>query len=238
MRGHSTAVADLAVAAAQLLRIPPADRQTLRRAALLHSVGRVGVTVTIWNKPGPLGDPEWSKVRSHTLLTERTLRGSAVFEAEADLASLAQERLDGTGYHRRLPPAALSVAARILGAASVFHALCSSRPYRQAVSKARAADLLRAEVEAGRLCGNAAEAVVAAAGEVPRISVSAPRGLTEREVEVLGLIARGLTNKQIAQELGVATKTAGNHVQNVLGKIGVSTRAAAAMFAMRAGLVS
>ena len=63
-------------------------------------------------------------------------------------------------------------------------------------------------------------------------------GPTEREVEVLGLMARGLTNKQIATELGIANKTAGNHVQNVLRKIGVSTRAAAAMFAMEAGLVA
>lgn len=236
-RGRSTAIAELAVAAATLLRIPPSDRETLRRAALLHSVGRVGVTVTIWDKAGALDDAEWAKVRTYTLLTERILSGSEIFVAEADLAALAQERLDGSGYHRRLPPTALTVLARVLAAATVFHALCSNRPYRPAESKARAAEILRAEVEAGRICGNATEAVIAAAGELPRHTISAPCGLTEREVEVLGLIAFGLTNKQIAQELGIATKTAGNHVQNVLGKIGVSQRAAAAMFAMRAGLV-
>ena len=236
-RGHSSSVAALATAAATLLRVPPAQREVLRRAALLHNVGRVGVSVSIWNKPGPLDDAEWSEVRLHTLSTERVLRGCVVFGDEAELACLAQERLDGSGYHRRLPPAALSMSARILAAADVFHALCSTRPHRAGVSPSRAAELLRSEVEAGRLAGDAAEAVIAAAGERPRSAVSAPCGLTEREVEVLGLIATGKTNKEIADALGIARKTAGNHVQNVLGKVGVSTRAAAAMFAMRAGLV-
>ena len=236
-RGHCTSVAALAVGAAALLRVAPAQREVLRRAALLHNVGRVGISVSIWDKPGPLDDAEMAEVRRHTIETERVLRSSVVFGEEAELAALAQERLDGSGYHRRLPPAALSISARILAAADVFHALCSTRPHRAAVSSSRAAELLRGEVEAGRLAGDVAEAVIAAAGERPRTTVSAPRGLTEREVEVLGLIATGKTNKQIAEALGIARKTAGNHVQNVLQKVGVSTRAAAAMFAMRAGLV-
>ena len=237
-RGRSPAIANLATAAAQMLRMPLADRELLGRAALLHATGRVGISVTVWDKPGPLDDAEWAQVRTYTLLTERVLRGSEVLASEAELATLIQERLDGTGYHRRLPPVALSVSARVLAAATVFHSLSTPRPDRPAVSKSQAAEMLRGEVEAGRLCGNATEAVIAAAGELPKISVTAPRGLTEREVEVLGLIARGLTNRQIADALGIAHKTAGNHVQNVLGKIGVSTRAAAAMFAMRSGLVS
>lgn len=236
-RGHCKSVTSLAVGAATLLRVPPAEREVLRRAALLHNVGRVGVTISIWDKPGPLDDAEWTEVRLHTMSTERVLRGSVVFGAEAELASLAHERLDGSGYHRRLPPAALSMSARILAAADVFCALCSTRPHRAAVSPSRAAEVVRGEVEAGRLAGDAVEAVIAAAGQRPRTAVAAPRGLTEREVEVLGLIANGKTNKEIAAALGIASKTAGNHVQNVLGKVGVSTRAAAAMFAMRAGLV-
>lgn len=237
-RGSSRAVAALAVRAASMLRVPADQRDVLRRAALLHAVGRVGITVRIWTKPGPLHDAEWVQVRRHTLLTERVLRNSPFLAEEAELACVVQERLDGSGYHRRLPPAALTVVARVLAAADVFHALCSTRPHRDSLSPARAAEVLRSEVKAGRIAGDAAEAVIAAAGERPRFAVAAPRGLTEREVEVLRLMARGLTNKQIAEALGIARKTAGNHVQNVLGKVGVSTRAAAAMFAMQAGLVS
>ena len=98
--------------------------------------------------------------------------------------------------------------------------------------------MLREEAEAGRLDGQAVEAVLAAAGERPAVRAQAPAGLTEREVEVLRLLARGLTNKQIASALDIAVKTAGNHVQSTLGKVGVRTRAAAAVFAMRHGLAS
>ena len=236
-RGDSTAIADLAVGASKLLRVPAAQRETLRRAALLHAVGRVGISVRIWEKRAPLDDAEWSKVRTHTLLTERVLHGTVLPADVVELASLSQERLDGRGYHRRLPPVALPVLARVLACASVFHALRASRPHRPARTPTEASALLRSEVERGRLCGNAAEAVIAASGERPRVAVVAPHGLTEREVEVLGLVAHGLTNKQIAAELGIRPKTAGNHVQNLFGKIGVSTRAAAAMYAMKVGLV-
>jgi len=237
-RGHSRGVAELAVRAAALVRVPSELRATLRRAALLHDVGRVVVTASIWDKAGPLSDAETDRVRLHTLMTERILSAAPVLAEEAELAALAHERLDGRGYHRRLPAVGLTVAARVLAAADVYQALTSARPHRAALPAARAVAVLRDEASAGRLDGETVEAVLAAAGERPAPQPRAPAGLTEREIEVLRLVARGLTNKQVATELRIAVKTAGNHVQSTLGKIGVRTRSAAAMFAMRNGLVS
>jgi DNA-binding NarL/FixJ family response regulator len=100
-----------------------------------------------------------------------------------------------------------------------------------------AAAELTAGVRRGRLDAEAVEAVLAAAGHrVPRRR-EGPEGLTRREVEVLRLLARGLSNKQIAQRLVISPKTVGNHVEHIYAKIGVSTRAHASLFAMRHGLL-
>ena len=109
------------------------------------------------------------------------------------------------------------------------------RPHRSALSAEEAATILGEEARAGRLDADAVAAVLESAGQrVPRIE--RPAGLTEREAEVVGLLARGLQTKQIARTLGVSVKTADHHIQNAYGKIGVSTRAAAALFAMEHGL--
>jgi len=109
------------------------------------------------------------------------------------------------------------------------------RPHRQALTAERAAETLSREARAGRLDGEAVSAVLEAAGHrAPRIP--RPAGLTEREAEVIGLLARGMQTKQIARALGISTKTADRHVQNAYAKMGVSTRAAAALFAMQHGL--
>jgi DNA-binding NarL/FixJ family response regulator len=111
------------------------------------------------------------------------------------------------------------------------------RPYRPARPAQEAAAQLRAEVRAGRLDGAAADAVLQAAGHrLPRRR-EALAGLTAREVEVLILLARGLSNRQIAERLVITPKTAGNHVEHIYAKIGASSRAAAAMFAVRHGLL-
>ncbi|MGH9178044.1 MAG: HD domain-containing phosphohydrolase, partial [Acidimicrobiales bacterium] len=158
----------------------------------------------------------------------------------ADLASVAtlhHERLDGSGYHRSSTVAGLAPPARLLAAADVYHAMTEPRPHRAPLSDAEAAEALAAEARAGRLDPDAVAAVLDAAGHaVPR--VERPAGLTEREAEVVGLLARGLQTKQVARQLGISFKTADRHVQNAYRKIGVSTRAAAAVFAMEHGLVA
>ena len=109
-----------------------------------------------------------------------------------------------------------------------------ARPHRPAATPAQISDAIRAEVDAGRLDRTAGDAVLAAAGQpaVPSRRAVWPAGLSDREVEVLRLIARGRTNKEMAASLCLSPKTVGRHVENIYAKIGVTSRAAAAVFAM------
>jgi DNA-binding NarL/FixJ family response regulator len=124
----------------------------------------------------------------------------------------------------------------VLAAADAYHAMTEPRPHRQALSPERAAETLSRDAQVGQLDADAVAAVLEAVGhQAPRIE--RPAGLTEREAEVVGLLARGMQTKQVARALGISAKTADRHVQNAYAKIGISTRAAAAMFAMQHGLV-
>jgi HD-GYP domain-containing protein (c-di-GMP phosphodiesterase class II) len=235
--GHSAGVAELAAAAGEQCRLEPAELVTVGRAALVHDVGRVAVPARIWQKPGPLTADEWEHVRLHAYHTERVLSRSSFLAALAPVASSHHERLDGSGYHRGMIAATLSFSARLLAAADAYHAMTEPRPHRAALSAEQAATILGEEARAGRLDADAVAAVVESAGQrVPRIE--RPAGLTAREAEVVGLLARGLQTKQIAGVLGISVKTADHHVQNAYGKIGVSTRAAATLFAMEHGLAA
>lgn len=237
-RGHSSGVARLAAAAARRCRLPEEDALFAYRAGMLHDLGRVGVSARIWEKPGPLMDDEWEQVRLHPYLTERVLSRSAAFAPLATLAALHHERLDGSGYHRGLPASMLPPAARILGAADAYHAMTEPRPHRPALPPEKAADELRGEVRAGRLDGEAVNAVLAAAGHrVRQARREWPAGLSKREVEVLRLVARGLSNREMARQLFISEGTIHHHVQHIYHKIGVSTRAAAALFAMQHDLL-
>jgi HD-GYP domain-containing protein (c-di-GMP phosphodiesterase class II) len=239
-RGHSAAVAALVTAAADRAGLPAAERTALIRAAHLHDLGRAGVFQRIWDKEGPLTEAEWERVRMHTYYTERILARLPALGPVSAIAALAHERLDGTGYHRRLPSSAVPLAARLLAAADAYHAMIETRPHRPALEPARAAEELQKEAAAGRFDREAVATVLAAAGHqlAPLRAAGYPAGLSEREVEVLRVLARGKTNKEIASALDISVKTAGNHVQHIFEKIGVTTRAAATMFAMQNDLVS
>jgi HD-GYP domain-containing protein (c-di-GMP phosphodiesterase class II) len=233
--GHSAGVAGLAMAAAQLCRLETADLVQLRRGALVHDVGRVAVPVRVWQKAAPLTPDDWERVRLHAYHSERVLARSQFLAAVAPVASFHHERLDGSGYHRGTTAAEITPPARLLAAADASHAMTEPRPHRAALSPGQAAEALGNEAGAGRLDPDAVAAVLEVAGQrVPRFE--RPAGLTEREAEVIALLARGLQTKQVARRLGISVKTADHHVQNAYAKIGVSTRAAAALFAMQHGL--
>jgi DNA-binding NarL/FixJ family response regulator len=131
----------------------------------------------------------------------------------------------------------LPLAARVLATADVYVALTQERPHRAASEPAAAAEDLRAEGRRGRLDADAVESVLGAAGHAARRRRPWPAELTEREVEVLRLVARGLSNQEIARRLVISPRTAEHHVQHVYGKIGVSSRAGAALFAMEHALL-
>jgi HD-GYP domain-containing protein (c-di-GMP phosphodiesterase class II) len=237
--GHSAGVAALAASAARRYGLPQVDIDALRRAGLLHDIGRVGISAGIWGKPGPLSEREWERVRMHPYYTERVLARPGVLGRLGALAALHHERLDGSGYYRGLPASMLSPSARILAAADVYHAMTEPRPHRPALGPEKAAEQLRHEVRAGRLDSEATDSVLAAAGhQVCTTRRELVAGLSQREIEVLRLIARGYTKKQIADLLIISQKTVDNHVQHIYNKIGVSTRAGATLFATQHDLLA
>ena len=235
--GHSAGVAELATAAGRQCGLDEAARLALQRAALVHDVGRVAISTRVWGKTEPLTADEREQIRLHAYHTERVLHHSPFLAAFMPVSTAHHERLDGTGYHRGAGGLTLAPSMRLLAAADAYHAMTEPRPHRSSLSPAQAANELAREVDAGRLDAVAVAAVLQAAGQrVPRLE--RPAGLTEREVVVVAMLARGLQTKQIARALGISPKTADHHIQNAYAKIGVSTRPAATLFAMEHGLLA
>lgn len=235
--GHSRGVAALAAEAARLTGLPEADVADVRRAGFVHDLGRSGIPASIWDKPGPLNGPEWERVRLHAYYTERMLSRPPALARLGALASCHHERVDGSGYHRGLSGPVLTAGARILACADTFHAMTEPRAHRPALTPREAASELRAGVRAGRFGEEAADAVLAAAGQRAGKRRAGPAGLTPREVEVLTLLARGASNRQMARTLGISPKTVATHVERIYTKIDVQTRSTATLFAMRHGLL-
>ena len=237
LAGHSAAVGDLAGAAAEICGFRSADVAAVRRAGFVHDVGRTAVSSRIWNKPGPLTTDEREKARLHPYHTERVLSRSAFLADIGSVAMAHHERLNGSGYHRGLDSSSLSPSARLLAAADAFQCKLEPRPYRGAMSPAQAIEVLAAKARAGAYDAATVTALAEAAGQ-PSPTVEHPAGLTEREVRVVGLLARGLQTKQIARELDISPKTVDRHIQNSYRKMSVSSRAAATLFAAEHGLVA
>jgi HD-GYP domain-containing protein (c-di-GMP phosphodiesterase class II) len=235
--GHARAVADLAAQAGMELGGSEGTVRTLRRAGLVHGLGRLGISNSIWDKRGPLGAGEWERVRIHPYLTERMLCQSQALAPLGAIAVQHRELLDGSGYPRGLSGPAITRPARILGAADAYQAMREPRPHRPPRSADEAAAALRADVKAGRRDAEAVEAVLGAAGHRVARRREGPGGLTPREVEVLRLLALGLSNKETARRLVISPKTVANHVEHIYAKIGASTRATASLFAMQHGLL-
>jgi HD-GYP domain-containing protein (c-di-GMP phosphodiesterase class II) len=236
--GHSRGVAALAATAAATVGLPSNDVVLVRRAGLVHDVGTIGVSSGILDKPGRLTAAERERVRTHPYLTARTFSKPAALGAIGQLAALHHERMDGSGYPSGLTADALPMTARVIAAADVYHALLEPRPHRGALPREQARQVLTDEVTAGRLDADAVRAVLDAAGHRVRRRTERPAGLTAREVEVLVLLARGRTKQQIAQELSISAKTVNTHAEHIYGKLGVTSRGAAALFAMRHGLMT
>jgi HD-GYP domain-containing protein (c-di-GMP phosphodiesterase class II)/DNA-binding CsgD family transcriptional regulator len=236
--GHSRAVAALAAEAAGHYGMDAGDATRLRRAALVHDLGRLGVPNSIWDKPGPLGPAERERARMHVYLTERMLSSSDALAPLAAIAGQHHERLDGSGYPRGLTGGDITPAGRLLAAADSYHARLEPRPHRPAQPADQAAAELREDVRAGRIDSDAARAVLAAAGHRSGKRREWPAGLTDREVDVLRLLARGMSNKEIAAELFISPKTVSAHLEHIYAKLGVGNRALASLFAARHGLIS
>ncbi len=140
--GHSSGVAVLAMNAARRCGVDVADLATIRRAALVHDIGRVGVPARIWQQPGPLTPDDWEKVRLHPYQTERVLHRSPFLAELAGIAGTHHERCDGSGYHRGTGAAGLTPLARLLAAADAYQTKIEPRPHRVALLPEQAAETL------------------------------------------------------------------------------------------------
>jgi HD-GYP domain-containing protein (c-di-GMP phosphodiesterase class II) len=236
--GHSPAVAMFAEAAARGLGLSTAEARMLRAAGLLHDLGRAGVPVALWDKAGPLSPEERERVERHPALTELLLARSSSLSQLGALAALHHERLDGTGY-RGVTAASLSVAARVLAVADMYQSKLEPRAYRRALTAEQAAAAVRDQVKGGRLDGEIVKAVLDAAGHPePEVFATLPAGLTRREVEVLRLVVRGMSNREIAEALTLSQKTVSHHLESIYAKIDVSTRVGATLFAIEHALTT
>lgn len=238
MLGHSRGVAQLAASAAATVGLPNDDVVLVRRAGLVHDVGAIGVSAGILDKRERLTATERERVRTHPYLTARTFSKPAALAAIGQLAGLHHERMDGSGYPAGLRADGLPMTARVLAAADVYHALLEPRPHRSALEPNAAQRVLNQEVTDGRLDGDAVRAVLDAAGHRVRGATAHAGGLSGREVEVLVLFCRGRSKAQIAKELTISAKTVSSHLEHIYAKLGVRSRGAAAMFAMRHGLIA
>jgi HD-GYP domain-containing protein (c-di-GMP phosphodiesterase class II) len=236
--GHSTGVARLAESGARTLGLPEPDATSIRRAGYLHDLGRMGVPIAVWNATDGWLAADRERAMRHPSLTELVLARSTTLGLLGTLAGLHHERLDGSGY-RAVPGSFQPVAAQVLAAADLYRTKMEPRPHRTALTGPAAVETLRHEVRAGRLDPEVVAAVAAAAGHVPHGATqpSLPVGLSERELEVLRLLVRGLSNREMAATLFISPKTVDHHVQHIYDKIGVSTRVGATLFALRHGLV-
>jgi DNA-binding CsgD family transcriptional regulator len=194
------------------------------------------VSSAVWDRPGPLGPGDWERVRLHGYWTDRILQRCPSLAAMAPIAAGHHERCDGSGYHRAVRGADLPFPARLLAVADVFAALTEDRPHRRGLPLEDAVRMLTAEAAAGRLDRDACAATIEGTG-LPRPRTAWPCELTDREVAVLRLSARGLSNRRIAGELGISERTVGHHLAHIYDKTGRRTRAGAAVFAMEHDLV-
>lgn len=236
--GHSRGVAALARDAGNKLGLDGTDVVLLEIAGHLHDVGRVAVSNLAWEKQGPLNASEWEQVRLHAYYSERILAGSRRLRPLARLVGAHHERGDGSGYHRGATADELSLLARVLAAADACQAMNQPRPHRSALTPEQIEQELSDDARRGRLDPDVVNAVLAAAGhDVPEVTRELPAELTDRQVEVLRLIAEGCSNRQIAERLVISRRTAEFHVQQIYRRIGSSNRASAAMFAMEHDLL-
>ncbi len=241
MAGHSRRCAQLSADAARLLDFPDDAVTTVRRAALVHDFGTTGVSNSILDKRCPLTRAEFDRVELHTMLTEQMLRRSVALAALNSVASAHHEKCDGSGYHRRVRADHGDPGACVLAAAEIYVGMTTDRADRASFPAEAAAAELRRLAAQGALDLRATNAVLEAAGHgdsnVPSSRSKNPGGLSHREVDVLRLAARGLTTQEIADRLFIAPKTADHHIQHIYNKINVSTRAAAALWAMQNAVV-
>lgn len=236
---HSSVVADVAVSMGCCLGLAPAEQTKLRRAALVHDVGKVAIPYGILTKADHLSASEWEQFRLHPYYTERVLERVRPLRELAPAAAAHQEWVNGHGYPRQLTAEQIPLNGRILAVADTYARLARSQD-----EQVKPRDVVRrmhslVGTQFDEACYDALVASVT--GERPVNNTMRQRrqldDLTEREVEVLCHLAQGLSNPQIAQALVISRKTVEHHLGHIYDKLGVSCRTSAVAYAVQQRLV-
>ena len=238
MTGYSRRVATAAVACAERMGLSLAERLRIRRASLIHGLGRAAVPNEVWNQSVPRGEADVERLRLVPYWTLRAGRRISHLAAEAEIASYADERLDGSGAFRGAKGVAIGIEARVLAAATRWVILQTRRPGRPAQTEAEATSQLAAESERGLFDWQVASALTC--GPKGRPAQDSPASfalLSPREIEVLRCISYGESNKETARTLSISPSTVRTHLENIFRKLDCSTRAAATLKALSAGLL-
>jgi HD-GYP domain-containing protein (c-di-GMP phosphodiesterase class II)/DNA-binding CsgD family transcriptional regulator len=239
--GHSRRVGDLAQAIAHRLRLSNSQTRTIRQAALMHDVGLAAVPSFTLEKPREnLSQSEQEMLRLHPYHAERIFARVSALDPVVPLVASHHERMDGGGYYRGLSGEQIPVGARVIAVADAFDELTHETPDHTAVDPELALAKLSDKSHAG-LWSDAVRALaddLGASGLPPaRRSAVLPAGLTGREVEILRMLARGMSRRQIADELVLSQHTVRHHLEHIYSKVGVGTRVAAALFALEHDLI-
>ncbi|HEY3667853.1 MAG TPA: HD domain-containing phosphohydrolase [Polyangiaceae bacterium] len=233
---HSRRVATIAENAGRAAGLCDQDCALLKQAGAVHDLGRVAIATGTWDKRGALNAVEWQRVRSHSHHTDVILRSAGLNDL-ADIAGSTHERGQGAGYHRGISLDTVPLLAKIVAAADVMAALGEERPHRPRLAENDATKTLRDLVRDSALDARAAQAVLEARGITSSRKRAWPGGLSDREVEVVRLVAIGRTNKDVGELLGVSPRTAQKHMLNIYDKLGLESRAGLALYALEHGLL-
>ena len=241
--GRSRRVADLAERIARRMGLPETESTHIYHAALVHDIGIVAVPSFVLNKSeDTLTESEREQVRLHPYHSERVLSKVPALEPIIPLVAAHHERMDGRGYYRGLRGSEIPLGARIIAVADRFDELTHDAPDGRGRESDQAVEVMREEVE-GRFSPDVFEVLLEELSGVDRSHRQRtrrqewPARLTDREVDVLRLIARGLNRRQVAGALFIAEGTVRSHLEHIYDKIGVSSRAAATLFAVEHNLL-
>ena len=244
LAGRSRRVADLTDRIARRMSFSKRRVATIHLAALVHDIGLVAVPSFVLNKSqAQFTEAEWEHVRLHPYHSERVLSKVPALEALIPIVGAHHERMDGQGYHLGLSGAQIPPEAQIIAVADRFDELSHDQPDHPALELDEVVRVMREEV-GPRLAADAFQALIEELGGVSQRSRQRvrqqewPAGLTDREVEVLRLVAKGLNRREAAKALFVSEGTIRSHLEHIYGKIGISNRSAATLFSMEHGLLA
>lgn len=236
---HSRFVAEVAEEIGACLGMKANELSKLRRAALVHDVGKVVVPVKILEKGEHLSSSEWETYRLHPYYTQRILERVEALQELAQAASADHEWINGQGYHRQLCGEQIPFHGRILAVANTY-----ARLVKQQENQKKPAEVLPhmrslVGVQFDRTCY---DALVTSLSGRNGLRSSPPRtrhvdNLTEREIEVLRLLAQGQNTPRIARTLDISKKTVEHHLSHIYDKIGVTCRTAAVVYAVQHEIV-